>query len=112
MTHLWDDPPESVQREFKHGPWSGMPTRHEWNSSPNHTHMLPCEECGYKWGETDFSYRAHPSRPVERHRICWNCWMLDNNPEQVTAHWSHVDSTKPAPREAKGFSKIHGQAPR
>lgn len=106
MDNLWDDPYGPTSREFKHGPWHGMPPRNEWNSSVNHSHMTPCIECGYKWGETDFSYRAHHSRPVERHLICWNCWMIDNNPEQVRACWSKVDNKKVEPKEQKGFSRI------
>lgn len=110
----WDDPYGSTAREFKHGPWAGMPSRHGWNNSPNHGHMAICEECGYKWGDTDFSYRAHPSRPAERHRICWNCWMIDNKPDESRRYWEVVDranspsAAKPK-AETRGLKSLGGQ---
>ena len=107
---LWDDPPESVRREFKHGPWAGMPSRFEWNNSPNHAHSQTCIECGYRWGHTDFTYRAHPSRPVETHHICWNCWMIDNQPDSVGRFWGLVDSAKSSPKaKDQGGFKMIGQ---
>ena len=112
MTGMWDDPYGAPEREFKHGPWSGMPPRHIWNSSPNQAHSQTCIECGYRWGETDFSYRAHPSRPVELHQICWNCWMIDNQPETVQAHWAQVDSGKVKTKESKGGFKSLGDGAR
>ena len=98
--NLWDDPYESVQKEFKHGPWAGMESRQVWNSSPMHRHDATCIECGYKWGHTDFTYRSHPSNPVETHHICWNCWMIDNEPEKVRAYWGRVDSNGSVKKES------------
>ena len=88
--NMWDDPYGSVERSFKHGPWIGM-DRQNWNGSPNHRNDATCTECGYKWGHTDFRYASHPSNPVEVHSICWNCWMLDNNPEYMKKLWANID---------------------
>jgi len=101
MSNLWDDPYASVERAFKHGPWAGMPPRNEWNTSPMHRNHATCIECGYKWDQTDFTYRSHPSNPPETHNICWNCWMIDNNPEKVGKFWRAIDGVKPEPKTAK-----------
>ena len=89
---LWDDPYETTRKEFKHGPWIGMASRQVWNSSPNHRNDKICIECGYKWGYTDFRYRPHPSREVEDNAICWNCWMIDTDPEYIRRIWARIDN--------------------
>ena len=88
----FDDESHHTERSWKHGPWQGMDSRFVWNGSPNHRDDSVCIECGYKWGQHDFSYRAHPSMPVEVHSICWNCWMLDNNPEYMQKVWAKIDA--------------------
>lgn len=92
MSDLWSDPyGPSVERGWKHGPWAGMPARQDWNSSPSLRPCQTCIECGYKWDQQDFTYASHPTNGPDVHQICWNCWMVDNNPEKVTKHWQIVD---------------------
>lgn len=96
MSNLWDDPyGHATERAYKHGPWEGMPPRSEWNASTTLRGCQTCIECGYRWGQTDFTYRSHLSNPSETHTICWNCWMIDNNPEKVQAYWRAKDGIKP-----------------
>ena len=107
----WDDPyGSSAAKEFKHGPFWHMDSRFIWNASPNHLHWQLCPLCGYRWGQDDFEYCSNPSDYPTRKHICWNCWMLEEKPEDVQKYWEKADAlksgTKPKTEEKSKFKPI------
>lgn len=105
---LWQDEYPTAQREFRHGPWRGYPPRYEWNAAPMRMHEKECPGCGYRYDGSVYTYKpAVKSKAPVVNFLCWNCWMLEDKPEEVAKFWATVDrNNAPPPRAEAKAGKI------
>lgn len=89
----------NTQQEFRHN-WQAMPPRDIWNADPLRKTCNTCPHCGYRWDQVDFTYRDGSGMTVDGrfqlnpsalHTICWNCWMVEKQPEKVQKYWDAAD---------------------
>lgn len=109
----WDDEPQHhTERQYRRS-WRGMPLRSEWNASPFRRSCQQCESCGYRWDQADFTYRGltkvnGKEPPVMIHAVCWNCFMLDTQPDRMSAAWSSLDRPATGVKAAPTLKALGG----
>lgn len=109
----WDDEPQHHTERLFRRTWRGMPLRSEWNAGPLRRHCQQCTSCGYRWDQTDFTYRGlakvnGKEPPVMIHPVCWNCFMLDTQPERMAQSWASLDRPATGTKAAPALKALGG----
>jgi len=89
--HAWTPAEdEAFRRGAYKRSWENT-SRRDWNSNPIHSDGVMCHVCGYKWHHSN----------IEQDGSCFNCWMIDNKPDEVKRIWANFDANS-------GGVKKHG----
>lgn len=106
----WDEPISHAETPFQRM-WQGMPSRHEWNSSPFRAHEKTCLHCGYKWDYFSYRYRSNVlmdghQAAVADHEVCWNCHQVETQPHETRKYWDRVDSPAVGAKQKSGLRQM------